>query len=159
MSTERIKQIIGITCCTATGDDIGEIKKKNMLGSCYVYDILPKYVLDTNGKTKITEDYLMFIEDGEENYIMFNVIYSDTLIHNMIDGCGLEYLFDKYNLTEIFKKFQLNNFNDYRLSLPNTEHIVVECIFSSSFNGEYTEYDAVMELFGYLDKELQLIKL
>ncbi len=153
---EKFKQIIGIQVCKATGIEIGELRKLN---KGYENDFIPKYVLSEDGKIKNSEHYLCYSEFDETEFTLFDVVYSDSFIGNMISDCGIEEIFEKYDLNKILCNFNFihTSLENWNRSIPPTERIVVDVIYSSNFNGETTEYDSEVELVGYLDEELILI--
>jgi len=151
-----MKQLMAVTAWEFTGDEIGKLRKLNN-GFTKWYEHLPKYTLNTiTGEIVEVYYYLQFIEFGEEKYLLFDIPFISNLLSEELGG-GVDFI-EKIDFRPIFSKFNKHNFEEYHRMIPNMEYLVFDLIYSQS-GWEVTEYNLEMNLVGYLDSEMTLIKM
>lgn len=124
----------------------------------YFYDNLPEYSINTEfGNIIRTEYYHQYTgmvesEDNKEDYYMFDIHHYDPMLDEEINNCGLDNFFDKYNWLKIFNSIEYNIINDIQLLIYTSIVIDIE------YYGTYDEVEIKMNVVGYLDKNLNIIK-
>jgi hypothetical protein len=155
------RQIVAFSVVKATGNDIGEMKTENHQFR-YKGSSLPTWCLNIKtGTLQYTESYLQFVNSGDEEYILFDVIYSDSLISEEISNMGLDDLIEKYDYRKIFSNFKIRAFKDAWKHINS----YIRVVYSLHYYGSYdyysggTEWDVDIDIIGYFDEELKLIEL
>jgi hypothetical protein len=134
-----------------------------------VFSNLPKYTINTNkdahNQIIDTEYFLQFVgtfkEEETSKYLMFDFVTSDSLLAEEISNCGYDEFLKDFDFKEILSKFKYYNEEDFtHFTLPNTNYIVIELEYFSSedyVNGGW-DTDMNINLVGYLNNKMELIK-
>lgn len=147
------------------GKDIGDLRKKNPTDR-FLETILPRYVIRIDrdagaGNIDYSYGYLQFVDGGDEEFWMFDIQGSDSILDEEINQGGLEDLLKEYDLRKIFEKVSYTDYDSYRRSIPTTTTLFIELDYQSSYdyyNGA-TEYDMYPYLKGYLSSDMKVIEL
>jgi len=158
MSVRSVKTLLAVELYELTGKEIGLLKNKYLNKDYFESDVLPKFCLDKDGFIRDTYYWLQFIEEGDEVYRLFEAATIDRLLDQEISSLGLEYILNNVNLTQMFENLKIHKFDDFNRVLPSAEYIIIELIYTSSFNGESTEYDMDTNILGFLNENLEHIK-
>ena len=159
MNSSLHKQILAIKLFKLTVNDIGEIKKETYKLS-YLDKLLPEYCLNKNGHISDTSYYLQYIEEGDDTYYLFDVEYVDQLLEHEIGGLGLDKLIDNYDYRPLFDKLYSITMKNYSMYCGNYQRIVYTLYYYS--NSSYCldeDYDCAIDILGYMDDELNIIKI
>lgn len=148
-----------------TGKDIGDLRKKNPTDR-FLETILPRYVIRLDkdaggGNIDNTYSYLQFVDDGDEEFWMFDIQGADSILEEEINQGGLEELLEGYDLRKIFEKVPHTDYESYKRSIPFTTTLFVELDYQSSYDyySGGTEYDMYPYLRGYLSSDMKVIEL
>jgi hypothetical protein len=153
MSRSTHHALVAIEAYEMTGKEIGKLKEKYPNKLRFEQRVLPKYCLnDHTGEIEETEYYLHWIDDGDEKYLMFNLETLDQILGAEGSvGSALEGI----DLRPVIKELPKMDFEDFTVGqCPTIDYIIVEMTFTSSFNGESTEYDSETDVIGYLDNNM-----
>lgn len=133
-----------------TGDEIGELKRKQNV-SKFAYKFLPEYCLRSdNGKIDYTEYYLQFIDSGEEEYFLFNVDYIEQPLAEEVSAVGINNVLD-FDFS-FLKKCAAMSYEDMNNTLPKSTGIV----FELEYIGGGEDFDLNVSIVGMLDIEKNL---
>lgn len=147
------------------GKDIGDLRKKNPTDR-FLETILPKYVLRSDndpgaGNIDWSYGYLQFVDDGDEEFWMFDIQGADCILQEEISYGGLEELLEGFDLRKIFKNVSYINYDDFHKTIPYTTTIFIELDYQTSYdyyNGG-TECDMYPYIRGYLSSDMKVIEL
>jgi hypothetical protein len=144
----------------------------------YFYKKLPKYCLRENGTIANTNNYHMYNEfvvpKENQYYYMFEAEPIEPILKEEISEGGLEYLLKEFNLNILFKKLsekpktifkdcdsitkllkpKMLNDIEY-LGIPESVNIILEL----NYIGDYEDVDLDINLIGYLDENLNIVKI
>ena len=150
MNKDRV--ILIVMGVKLSGEKLGELKNKNTNPDHFM-SLLPRYCLrkDT-GYVDYTDHYLQWVEDGREEYVMFDVVGADTILQFEIDNGGLEETLRGFDLRNIFEHIDVCTNNNFRMIVPPSGHIVLDFIH----HGDYDDYELEVKLVGYLDNDRML---
>jgi hypothetical protein len=148
-----------------TGDNIGDMRKKNPTDR-FLQSLLPDYCLRDKddkypNKINYSDGYFQFVESGEQEYWMFNVVGADDILQEEISQTGIDILLEGYDLSKIFEKVRYNTYDDMGKSIPRTCHLFIELDYRSSYdyyNGGY-ECDMYTYIKGYLGENGKIVEL
>lgn len=161
--------LLGITnFYEISSDYIYELREKNHRPE-NVFSKLPKYTINTNenANNRIIEAeyFLQFIgtykEEKTSKYLMFDLVTNDSLLAEEISNSGYDELLKTFDFKEILSKFKPNTEEDLiHFRLSNTNYIVIELEYISSQDYEtgYWDTDMNINLFGYLNDKMELVK-
>ena len=130
--------------------------------SHHYFDKLPEWCIrEDNGRIDRTEYYHQFTGQfhpdsaNDKGYLFLNVRAVDTILENEISNAGFDQFFAETDFRPLFKKIKLNLSPYHLVVIPITTHLIVELIYE----GEYEDCELFVELFGYLDYELNKCEL
>jgi len=147
------KQLLVVNLFSLSGNDIGNIKKENFNSYKYTLKKLPEYCITPEGKIQNSDYWLQFIEEGEQEYYLLNIVYCSSCIQMEMESMGIE-IFEKFDFKKIFQKAPKLKFNEYLLRAPLDFNIIFNVEYIG--NGEDVEFE--IELEGYLDENFVLKK-
>lgn len=159
MSTERC--IITISLFTLTGKDLGTLKKEQR-AERHVFKWLPKYCIRDDGRIDHTENWLQFIEDGNEVYCLFDIDHTEQPLEEELSNLGVEYLSNELEIDFNFLRgFPSINFDRMHRALNGNIQLVFEVTYTGGgWCGEYQDdVDMDIQLIGYLNHNKELTKL
>ena len=150
-----------ISVISLTGNLIGEIKKAQY-SERHTSNWLPPYCLRKDNNTiDSTENYLQFIESGDDVYFLFDVDNTEQPLAEEFNEFDFDFLHGDYSiiktLPSVRKIEKVMDLWSYGLS----DHLVFEVEYSSYYD-DYsggTEHDVHIGLVGYLDQDKKLIYL
>jgi hypothetical protein len=130
---------------------------------------LPKYTINNNKEAhnQIIDAsyYLQFIgtykEEETSKYLMFDFVTNDLLLAEEISNSGYDEFLKDFDFKEILSKFTPNTEDDLiHFKFPNINYIVIELEYLSSQDYEtgYWDTDMNINLFGYLNDKMELVK-
>lgn len=152
--------LLSLTIWKMTGDEIGEVKKPKCQGM-YIKQAgerLPYYCLrNDNHKVDISEEYLQWINEGKEEYYLFE-FSADDIIGEEIGNVGLEEFMDihNWNWAETFEKLHINKHDQF---IPTTSYLIFKINWWREWTHYGYEYDLDWGLEGYLNSNLERINL
>jgi len=131
-----------------------------------VFEHLPEFTINKNETAKNqpirAEYYHQFVgalkPEKNEKYLYFNLATQDRLLHEEISQGGAEDLFDEIDFEKILSKFTPEpEENISKFVFPTTHYLVVEFIYTTSYDHYGGGYDCDMDvdIVGYLDHNLQ----
>lgn len=145
-----------------TGDEIGAIKKEEEEANHFRFTkTLPEYCLrDDNGKKGYTEDYLQFVESGDEKYLLFNASTLDEILSEEISGCGLDTILENVDLRPYFKELEIQTKDNItHRKLVSGQYLIIEVNYVECGSWEFTEWEAQYSVKGVLTNNLKVIEL
>lgn len=159
------KALLGLEITEVSTDLIYRMRKEKFNPDS-IFDFLPEFVLIDNNTIQPSEYYLQFVgfEENEENrtYYLLNVNTLDHTLDYEIGNYGVEELLNQLNVQNILNKLQISQQETVKYqAFPRVNYLVVDMIINNyydSYGGGY-ECDIEYKLSGYLDKDLNLIKL
>ncbi len=155
-----MKTLLAVYAYELTGDEIGKLKEGYDNKRHFIDSVLPKYCLHENGTIRRTDDYLYWIESGDEKFLLFNAETLDQVLDTEISGCGgLDELLKDFNIKPLFDKLQKGDFKNFNRGLPLVDYIVIEIIYSSYSSYDGTEYDMDVDVVGYMNGNLEFIEM
>jgi len=138
-----IKGILLLNVYKFTGAEIGELRdavSKNM-GILGMTDqgYLPKYVVRREGNALDTAaDYLYYVTEGEETYILFDVAAMDNFAQNEVDMVGFEEVFEDSDLAKLLADSDVGQtVKQYNRALPHSTIIELEI----TVQGDYEDVE------------------
>ena len=153
-----MKQLLTIIPYMITSNEIyhiSEMFKNRPRG--YIFKQLPEFSINKDyGNILYTENYHQFtgmIPDENDVFYMFNLINNGDLLSEEISNCGLEDLIENYDWRPLFNKIPTNSFK--KLCVPFNVHIIIEL----NYIGDYEDVETEIKVLGYLDNNLDLIKI
>lgn len=121
---------------------------------------LPQFcVREDNGYLDYTEYYYQFFGyepmEHEENksHIVFDYEAIDNVLKEEISNVGFEDIFGKKDLRPLFNKIKTNDWD--LIAIPINQHIIIDLKYVEDID----DWDMTVDLVGYLDENLNLIKI
>lgn len=145
------RTLLALDLIEITGDEIGKhfsSRKKQLPDYC---------IRNDNGEITQTENYLQFVSEGEEKYLLFNYFTADSILDEEIQNCGLEDLLKNIDLRPYVSEFKnLIKYEDYGKALSTSNYLVIDLIYTGGSYYEPYDYDMDVEVVGVLDSKLTL---
>lgn len=144
----RRRTLIDVVVYEATASEIGAIKKKADHQGYFTRSLLPEFCVRTdNNYVTRSEYYLQWIEEGDEEYILFDAHTTDKLLGEEISLGGFDELVAEIDFKKCLEGFNRHLINDKYLTLRESEYLIIDLIYSGY--GEDTELH--VEVIGKLD--------
>lgn len=156
---KKYKTLLNVNLFELTGDEIGEIKKKEREGNRYYNTILPEYCLHSeNGSLRTTIDHLQWIESGEEKYILFQAMTPDDLLQEEISNTGIEDLLKNIDLRPYFNLLKkLNKDGLLHRGLQGGQYLIIELLYIGGDMYD-PDWDMDVNVEGVLTSILEILK-
>lgn len=139
---------------TMTGDQIGEIKRE-FIAEHHAYKHLPEYCISQHNKLRPTEDHLQFVMNGEEEYLLLDILYTEYPLSEEIDNIG----YDDIDFSIV--KGIPNIIKHNPIKPPITDVLIFNIeydITSTDWESSHNEWECVDKtIVGYLDRNTKLI--
>jgi len=156
------KHLLGLVCKKFTGKQLGDLKKKTPPETRRLLRDLPQYTINDKYQKIVEADYyLQWVEEGDEEYILFDLVTSDQFLVEELsyvsvgDGGSVIENEDEELLISIIKNHA--DINDPNVILPSPEYIIINIRY---FGGGYPDYewDVEYEIEGFINRKLETIK-
>ena len=156
-----MKQLLALEIWRFTGEEIGKLKAAYPSRD-WVYHHMPKYCLTDKGLVGETQQWLQFIESGQEKYWLFDIPYVEGLLSEEINNSGIEGLFEGTDWRPMFEYFQgeygdtlgkpvavraTNNYEWYGRTIPLTNYAVIDL----EYYGNDEDCELEVRVYGYMD--------
>lgn len=157
------KHLLAITPVVYTGKELGDIKRSCPPEQRRLLRDLPEYTINEEFQKIVHADYyLQWIEEGDQEYILFDVSTSDSFLNeelsyqNIGDSGSIIEDSDEELLINILKNHA--HINKPKDMLPSPEYLIINVNY---FGGQYPDYDWEVEygIDGFINKDLETIKL
>ena len=185
MSSNKHRCLLGLEIYQIESSVIEKIREKDSkYGGKNFYNILPKYIFDPKSKKEQIKDNFYFqFSSGQpdDKWIMFNVVYQDPVIEMEVDGGDIISLLRDADVVKFFEKIDLtknyqnpmdvslyDKISDFinteiekRFPIPNRLYLVIdiEYVCSPDYYSGGTDCDTYITLIGWLDGEMNLVKI
>jgi hypothetical protein len=103
----------------------------------------------------MTYYYLQFIENGKEEYRLFDINHTDFILKEEISNVGIDEIFETTDLRKIFDLSNPLTSDKYYRTFPNNFSIIIDV----NFYGEGEDTEVEFKLLGYLDEDMNFIKI
>ncbi len=154
MSKSNIKCLITLNLFELTGDEIGELKQRQIVES-HALKFLPEYCIrNDNEKIETTEQWLQFTESGDEKYFLFDILTIEEPLNHEIAHSGIDSVLD-FDIS-FLKKLPSIKYEDMDRSLSVSQHVVFNLKYIDGGDGDY---DIEITPHGYFNEEKELIKI
>lgn len=148
MSSRRIRTLVDLVVYEATASEIGDLKRKANHTRYFERNILPEFcVRDDNNNVTRSDNYLQWIENGDDKYILFDMSTSDMLLHEEIIQDGFDGLVKGIDFRKILHTFRKRKLDEKYLKLLPSEYLIIDLLYSGY--GEDTELE--VEVVGKLN--------
>jgi hypothetical protein len=156
------KHLLAITPIIYTGEELGHLRERIPPQSRKLLKNLPKYTINEEIQKIVEADfYLYWIEEGQDEYILFDLDTSDRFLQEEIENIGIGETgsiiegSDEELLISIIKNHAYKNKSDNLL--PTPEYVIMNIEY---FGGGAPDYDWDVEysIDGFMKKDLEIIK-
>lgn len=149
----EMRQMLSIIPYRFTATELGKIRTMNV-NERNTLENLPEWCLNDKGQIMDARMWLQFITEGDEEYIMFDVVHTDALLHEEISNIGLEDLIEGFDYKPTLMALHPYKFEHYRRACLPESHLVFDLKYRGT--GEDVELD--IELVGHLNGNFELMK-
>ncbi len=135
-----------------SSDDIGNLKKMNNDNPKIFNRFLPEYTINEKGIIVETDYYLQYIDEGSEEFILFDIHSLDPMIENEIDYGNA---WSELDFRPVFDRLELASYECYQRTIPNIANIFIEIEWVGSRD---EDWESEISIYGIL-KEKQILKM
>lgn len=151
-SRVKVKALLGLHVYLLSGEQIGKMRDPESRD----HNSLPEFcVRDDTGKIDSSDYYFQFTDSGEEKFFLFNYIPMSDQLNAEIDNCGFDDIFRDINFAELMKYATIMKYDDYYRVIPKESIFVAEM----EFWGQGEDYDVVFDIVGYLNREMEFVRI
>jgi hypothetical protein len=146
-----VKTLLAIELYELTGKELGDLRKRNQSNN-FFQDSLPEYCLDDKGQIRSTVDYLQWVEDGEEKFLLFSAWTADKLLEHEMSNVGLESLVENIDFRPLLGDFTKYTEKDLFRLCAAAEYLIVNLCYTrydDLYHGGY-EVEMIVEIEGKL---------
>ena len=148
MVKNTYRQLLAVAAYRLTGEQIGKLKEP--LGTGF-----PEYCINTeNGKIAYSVSYLQFVNEGNDEYVLFYVKHASPSLDCEMSDSGLESVLYYFDMRPLFDKLKYLTYDEMGKRIPAEEYIVVDITYFNSGNDDY-EMEASVE--GYLGEDMSFV--
>lgn len=157
------KHLLALSAVKFTADQIGELKRRCPNYRYLLEDVFPEFCINKEfGNIMEGIPYLQFTDEGDEEFILFDLDTIDPFLKEEINGGGLFGEFSMFNkkdekiIVDIIKNHATIYKPDDILNSP--EYIIVNINYFGGFPPDY-DYDVEYSIDGFMNKNLEIIKI
>lgn len=137
--------------------------RQNQKQNQNIFDYLPKFAINNNGKLIDAEYYHQFTgfgDFGDEKFYFLDISTLDSSLNNDFSDLTINEVFGNLDFLKYIHFFDVNTEKDLsNFVLPNTHYLIIE----TTYNGGYdsctgdSDFNADYNIIGYLNKNMDKI--
>jgi hypothetical protein len=144
------KTLLSIEIYEMNGDEIGKLRKQ-FAHDRYLEGVLPRFVLNDKGHVYRSDAWLQFVNEGSENFVLFDVATVDKLLSEELSNAGLEDILKNIDLRPILEKMEKLHFEDFLRVLPPAQYLIIQIVYSGGGMWSYDgDFDVDFNLVGVI---------
>jgi len=104
------------------------------------------------------DNYLQFVEDGDNEYWLFDLHSTTPVISEEINGRGVEDFLNEFKgIDKLFEKFKHHTYDQWNRCIPDVTYLVIDIKYiPPSNNPEDVDWDIECRFVGYFDNQMKL---
>lgn len=172
MGISKHRTIFGVVWYELSNDYIFELRHRNIMNRDRVFDILPKYTINTNSGANnrlIDASYfLQFIgldiDKKPDNVFSFiNILPFDSILTDEINDIGVDEFFKNIDFKKLLLQSNIKSQNDDDFKahqMPAVKFFIgeIQYTWSKDIESGYDELDDInLDVIGYLDNNMNSI--